>query len=75
VLSQAWATIYLTDLYLAIRLRYGRISYLEAQALGGFLQALVAHFQTNLVLRELSGAVIAAITAAINNLCRFGAKV
>jgi hypothetical protein len=28
--------------------------YLEAQAEGGFLQAPVAHFQTNLILRELS---------------------
>jgi hypothetical protein len=41
--------------------------YLEAQAAGGFLQAPVAHFQTNLFLRELSGAAIAAITTAINN--------
>ena len=43
------------------------ISYLEAQTAGGFLQAPVAHFQTNLFLRELSGAAIAAINAAINN--------
>ena len=43
------------------------MSYLEAQAAGGFLQAPVAHFQTNLFLRELSRAAIAAITAAINN--------
>ena len=43
------------------------LSYLEAQAAGGFLQAPVAHFQTNLFLRELSGAAIAAITTAINN--------
>ncbi|HKF45852.1 MAG TPA: FAD-binding oxidoreductase [Terracidiphilus sp.] len=43
------------------------MSYLEAQAAGGFLQAPVAHFQTNLFLRELSGAAIAAITTAINN--------
>ncbi|HEX3470325.1 MAG TPA: BBE domain-containing protein [Silvibacterium sp.] len=41
--------------------------YLEAQAAGGFLLAPVAHFQTNLFLRELSGAAIAAITAATNN--------
>lgn len=43
------------------------MSYLEAQAAGGFLLVPVAHFQTNLVLRELSGAAIAAITTAINN--------
>jgi len=43
------------------------MSYLEAQAAGGFLQAPVAHFQTNLFLRELSAAAIAAITTAINN--------
>jgi hypothetical protein len=43
------------------------MSYLEAQAAGGFLQAPVAHFQTNLFLLELSGAAIAAITTAINN--------
>ncbi len=42
------------------------MSYLEAQGAGGFLQAPVAHFQTNLILRELSGAAIAAITTAIN---------
>jgi hypothetical protein len=42
-------------------------SYLEAQAAGGFLQAPVAHFQTNLLLRELSEPAIAAITTAINN--------
>jgi len=41
-------------------------SYLEAQAAGGFLQAPVAHFQTNLVLRELSGPAIAAITTAVS---------
>jgi hypothetical protein len=41
--------------------------YLEAQAAGGFLAAPVAHFQTNLFLRELSGAAIAAITTAIND--------
>ena len=43
------------------------MSYLEAQAAGGFLQTSVAHFQTNLFLPELSGAAIAAITTAINN--------
>ncbi len=43
------------------------MSYLEAQAAGGFLQAPVAHFQTDLILRELSGPAIAAITTAINN--------
>jgi hypothetical protein len=43
------------------------MSYLEAQAAGGFLLAPIALFQTNLFLPELSGAAIAAITAAINN--------
>jgi len=43
------------------------MSYLEAQAAGGFLAAPVAHFQTNLFLRELSGAAIAAITTATND--------
>ena len=43
------------------------MSYLEAQAAGGFLAAPVAHFQTNLLLRELSGAAIAAIATAIND--------
>jgi hypothetical protein len=43
------------------------MSYLEAQAAGGFLQAPVAHFQKNLFLPELSGAAIAAITTAIND--------
>ena len=43
------------------------MSYLEAQAAGGFLAAPVAHFQTNLILHELSGAAIAAITTAIND--------
>jgi hypothetical protein len=43
------------------------MSYLEAQAAGGFLVAPVAHFQTNLFLLELSGAAIAAITTAIKN--------
>jgi hypothetical protein len=43
------------------------MSYLEAQSAGGFLLAPVPHFQTNLVLRELSEAAIAAITTASNN--------
>ena len=45
----------------------GVMSYLAAQAAGGFLQAPVAHFQTDLFLPELSGAAIAAITTAINH--------
>jgi len=43
------------------------MSYLEAQSAGGFLLAPVAHFQTNLLLRELSGAPVAAIATAVNN--------
>ena len=43
------------------------MSYLEAQAAGGFLLKPVAHFQTNLLLRELSGTACTAITTAINN--------
>ena len=43
------------------------MSYLEAQSAGGFLQTPVAHFQTNLFLRELSDPAAAAITTAINN--------
>jgi hypothetical protein len=43
------------------------MSYLEAQAAGGFLLTPVAHFQTDLFLRELNGAAVAAITTAINN--------
>lgn len=43
------------------------MSYLEAQAAGGFLPTPVPHFQTNLILRELSGPAIAAITTAVNN--------
>jgi FAD binding domain-containing protein/berberine-like enzyme len=43
------------------------MSYLEAQSAGGFLQVPVAHFQTNLFLRELGGAAIVAVTTAINN--------
>src|SRR5215472_16521369 len=41
--------------------------YLEAQAAGGCLLAPVAHFQTNQLLQELSGAAIAAIATAIND--------
>ena len=37
-------------------------SYLEAQAAGGFLLSPVAHFQTNVVLREFNEPVMAAIT-------------
>jgi len=48
------------------------ISYLEAQAAGGFLLAPVAHFQTNQFLPELSGAAIAAITTAINDAPQHG---
>jgi Berberine and berberine like/FAD binding domain len=40
--------------------------YLEAQA-AGFLRAPVAHFQTNLVLPELSAPAIAAISAATDH--------
>lgn len=43
------------------------MSYLQAQAAGGFLLTPVAHFQTNLFLPELSGSAIAAITTAIDN--------
>lgn len=43
------------------------MSYLEAQGAGGFLFSPVAHFQTNLILRELSGAATATISTAINN--------
>ena len=43
------------------------MSYLEAQAAGGFLLTPVPHFQTNLILRELSEPAIAAITTAVNN--------
>jgi len=43
------------------------MSYLAAQAAGGFLQAPVAHFQTNLLVWELSGAVVEAITTAMDN--------
>ena len=39
------------------------MSYLEAQAAGGFLLSPVAHFQTNLFLLELEGAVTAITTA------------
>jgi hypothetical protein len=43
------------------------VPYLQAQAAGGFLATPVAHFQTNLFLRELTGAAIAAITTAVNS--------
>ncbi len=43
------------------------MSYLEAQAAGGFLITPVAHFQTDLFLPELSEAAIAAITTAVEN--------
>jgi hypothetical protein len=42
------------------------MSYLEAQAAGGFLLTPVAHFQTNVFLHELGETGIAAITTAIN---------
>ena len=48
------------------------MSYLEAQAAGGFLLTPVAHFQTNLFLRELGGPAIAAITAAIDHAPQHG---
>ena len=43
------------------------MSYLEAQAAGGFLLTPVAHFQTNLILPQLGESAIAAITMAANN--------
>jgi hypothetical protein len=43
------------------------VPYLQAQAAGGFLATPVAHFQTNLFLRELTGDAIAAITTAVNS--------
>jgi FAD/FMN-containing dehydrogenase len=43
------------------------MSYLEAQAAGGFLFTPVAHFQTDLFLRELNRVALAAITTATNN--------
>jgi len=43
------------------------MSYLEAQAAGGFLLTPVAHFQTNLIVPELGGPAIAAITTAISD--------
>src|SRR5579864_1573511 len=47
-------------------------SYLAVQAAGGFLQAPVAHFQTDLFLPQLSGAAIAAIAAAISDAPQHG---
>jgi hypothetical protein len=43
------------------------MSYLAAQAAGGFLSSPIAHFQTDLFLLDLSGAAIGAIATAINN--------
>jgi hypothetical protein len=43
------------------------MSYLDAQAAGGFLLTPVAHFQTDLFLPELSEAAIAAIKTAVEN--------
>jgi FAD/FMN-containing dehydrogenase len=43
------------------------MSYLDAQAGGAFLKAPVAHFQTDLVLPELSAGAIATITTATND--------
>ncbi len=42
-------------------------SYLDAQSAGGFLQRPVAHFQTNVFVRELSGPVLAAVTTALKD--------
>ena len=42
-------------------------SYLEAQSAGGFLLSPVAHFQTNVLLPELSAPAVAAITTAMNH--------
>ncbi len=43
------------------------MSYLDAQSAGGFLLTPVAHFQTNLFLRELGETAIAALTTAIDH--------
>lgn len=43
------------------------MSYLDAQAAGGFLATPVAHFQTNLFLPELSPPAIAALMTSVNN--------
>ena len=43
------------------------MSYLDAQAAGGFLLTPVAHFQTDLFLPDLNEAAIAAITTAVEN--------
>ena len=43
------------------------MSYLDAQAAGGFLLTPVAHFQTDLFVRELTGVALTAIVTAINN--------
>jgi hypothetical protein len=42
-------------------------AYLEAQAAGGFLLTPVAHFQTNVLVREFGEPVIAAITTAMTH--------
>jgi hypothetical protein len=43
------------------------MSYLEAQGAGGFLATPVAHFQTNLFLRALDEAAIAAIVSVLRD--------
>lgn len=43
------------------------MSYLEAQGAGGFLATPVAHFQTNLFLRALDDAAIAAIVSVLHD--------
>jgi hypothetical protein len=43
------------------------MSYLEAQGAGGFLATPVAHFQTNLFLRALDEAAIAAIASVLRD--------
>jgi FAD/FMN-containing dehydrogenase len=42
-------------------------TYLEAQAAGGFLLTPVAHFQTNVLVREFGEPVVAAITTAMSH--------
>lgn len=43
------------------------MSYLEAQAAGGFLLSPVAHFQTNVILSQISESASAAITSVISH--------
>ncbi|KAA6464613.1 FAD-binding oxidoreductase [Acidobacteria bacterium AB60] len=43
------------------------MSYLEAQAAGGFLLKPVAHYQTNLFLRDLGGSAISALATAVQH--------